>query len=132
MRTVTRLFSRSTGRFVACIAGAVLVLCQTAAAAEACMTGAPSSGNSAVEQPCHDSAQKSGQDEHSACQTQCLSQRAAPAETKVSVPAATDMPALTVRLDQPLFAAHAAPFPKLLTARADSPPLTILHCRLVI
>lgn len=42
------------------------------------------------------------------------------------------MPALTVQPGQPLFAVPAALLPKLLAARAESPPLNILHCRLLI
>jgi len=110
-----------------------LLLCQSAAAANACMLGMQSAAGIAAEQPCHHTAQEPGQDERGAHQTECPTQHAtASADARVSVPAAMDMPALTVRLDQSLFVAHAAPSLQLLTRHPDPPPLSILHCRLVI
>jgi len=97
------------------------------------MLGGQPAAGSAAEQPCHHTAQESGQDEHDAHQTPCPMQHAAAsADARVSVPAAADMPALTVRLDQFFFVAHAASSPGLLATHPESPPLTILHGRLLI
>ena len=116
-----------------CAASALLLLCQSVAVANACMLGMQPAADVAAEQPCHHTAQEPGQDEHGTHQAHCPSEStAASTHAKVSVPAAMDLPALTVRLDQSHFVAHTAPSLQLLTTHPDSPPLSILHCRLVI
>src|SRR5689334_9463765 len=126
------LLSKSAKRWMACIVGALVLPCQSVAVANACMPGLKPLAGGRVEQPCHESDQTSGQDKRGTSEIQCLSQRTAPADTKISVPAVADMPALTVRPGRLFLAVHAAPFPESLTARNEPPPLNILHCRLLI
>ena len=129
---MSQLLSQSAKRLIACIAGVLVLFCQSVAVANACMLGMEPFAGSSLQQPCHDSGQQPGQDKQDSSQIQCLSQRAAPADAKVSVPAAVEVTALTVWPDKFLSLGRASSFPKLLTSRAEPPPLNILHCRLLI
>jgi hypothetical protein len=46
------------------------------------------------------------------------------------VPAAAELPAFIARVDQPTLTVHCASPADYWLARAESPPLTIIHCRL--
>lgn len=127
----TMILSSSLRRVVAGVAGMMLLLCQTAIAAHGCILGAPSPSDSVMLQPCHEAeSEAGGASEHDLCQAHCLSQQAMPAVDKIPAFAAVDLPALTVRLDQPLPTAYAVLVAASLPARAASPPLIIIHCRL--
>jgi hypothetical protein len=118
-------------RVVAAIAGTFLLLCQSAGVAHACTPDAPQWSVNVVHEACHDSAPDDGNTTNDdTCQPHCGSQQASTAQAKVNAPEAADLPVLTARLELPAFAAPCDSPVDYSLARAESPPLTIVHCRL--
>ena len=122
--------SRSARRLLAGIASALLLLSQTVVAVEACVAAVPASSTNAAQSTCHESGSPDGSKcVYDTCQSHCMSQHGAPVTASVAVPTTSGLPAMTARLDPLLPVEHVAQRAKpLLAARADSPPLTILHC----
>ena len=114
------------------ILGLLLLLCQAATVAHACILSAPSSSESVTGQPCHDvDSTTDNPAPDDLCQTHCLAQQTVPAIAKLAVLAAADLPPLTTSLDQPYCtAARATPIKELRLTHVKSPPLPIVHCRL--
>ena len=114
---------------MAAAAGMLLLLCQAAVAAQACMSVAPATAKAAFTQPCHEAGSQSGNMAgHGVHEAYCTAQYASAGIAKPDVMAPSGIAVLTARLDQPLLVARAGPLLVPLTARADSPPLPILHC----
>jgi hypothetical protein len=122
------LLSRRTTRFVAVLAGAFVLLCQTAAAAQACAQAPAVAGEIASAGPCHDAVPQPGDPAGHAFQQNCPAQHASAGFAKLDIPQAADLPGLEV---QPGWL-HAPVRDRLISialpARAEPPPLTILHC----
>jgi len=122
------VLSRPTKRLLAGIAAAFLLLCQTAMAAQACGLTSANAGEHAASEPCHESIFGSGEAPRHTQEQGCPSEYASASFAKLDIPQAADLPALLVQPDRvhtPLLANLNAAAPP---ARAESPPLTILHC----
>jgi hypothetical protein len=122
------LLSRRATRFVAVVAGAFVLLCQTAAAAQACALPPAAASESALAETCHDAVPLSGNAAGHAQHQNCPAHNASAGFAKLDIPQAADLPGLEV---QPVWLR--APVRDGLTsitplARAESPPVTILHC----
>ena len=120
--------SKPARRMVAGIASAFLLLCQSLAMAQACVPAPAVAGESALIQPCHDAASQSGDTAGHAQQHDCPAQYASAGFSKIDVPHALDLPGLAFQpggLAAPARDGWIALAPP---ARAESPPLIILHC----
>ena len=120
--------SRPTRRLLAGIAGAFLLLCQTAMAAQTCCTTWASAGERAATEPCHEGGSHPADAPASSQEQGCPSEYATPSFAKLDVPPVLDLPALPVQperlwTDLPVSLNLAAP-----PARAEPPPLSILYC----
>ncbi len=116
--------SRSARRSVACITGVLFFLCQSAAIAQACLTMTPQPDATAVQQPCHAGG---GQTDSTADGSQAGCQYVSPALSGFDIFATTDLPAITISIDETVHTASAVSFePPLL--RVEPPPHSILHC----
>lgn len=119
---------RSAKRVVAGIAGVFLLLCQTAALAQACAPAPAVAGESTLIAPCHDAALQSGDIAGHAQQHACPAQHASAGVTKIDTAQAVDLTVMEVQprwLPVPAQDNWTALAPP---ARAESPPLIILHC----
>jgi hypothetical protein len=110
------------------IASAFLLLCQTAAAANACAAAPTHAGEVALAELCHDAVPQPGDAEGHAQQHSCPAEHASPSFAKLDIPQAANLPGLAVK---PVW--QRAPLRMglssiALLARAEPPPLTILHC----
>jgi hypothetical protein len=122
------LLSRRTTRFVAVLAGAFVLLCQTAAAAQACALAPAAADERAFAETCHDAASQSGNAAGHAQQLNCPAQYASAGFANLDIPQAADLPGLEVQpawLRAPVRDGLSS---ITLPARAEPPPLTILHC----
>ena len=110
------------------IAAAFLLLCQTAMAAQSCCLTSANAGELAASEPCHESNFGSGEAPGHTQQQGCPSEYASASFAKLDIPQVADIPALLVQPVRThtllLVGLNAAAPP----ARAESPPLTILHC----
>jgi hypothetical protein len=120
--------SRPGRRFVAGIAGALLLLCQTAMAAQACSLAAAAAGESALSGICHDIVPPTGDTPGHAQQQNCPTELLSASFAKLDVPPAVDLPALQVQPAWLQAAAREGLIPIAVPARAVSLPLTIVHC----
>jgi hypothetical protein len=117
--------SRSTRRLVACLIAAFMLLCQSAAIAQACLAQPVDTGAAAVEQPCHgmgngtepDSAAVSGSCQH-----------VSPGSSGFTVFAAADMPVGTVLVAHASAPATQPAFADASLLRVGLPPPRILNC----
>jgi hypothetical protein len=121
---------RSTRAVVALLTAALLLLCQSAAAARACQVGAVSEDVAAGAAPCH--LASDGELPHQSRPSPCDSAQPASDTFKPTVSLAADLPALTAPVRQPAkivesFSCIVAP-----GASGAPPPLRLLHCRLLI
>src|SRR5262245_61089460 len=119
--------SKSFRRLIAVATAALLLACQTAAVVHACDLGTSQPG--ATSEPCHDSGHGNRGDNNAP--KNCQSQHVSPlSPAELGVLAAAALPTFAERVDHCTVAAEmrASLAPQL--ARAESPPLTILHCRL--
>jgi hypothetical protein len=123
----------STRRLIFGIAAALLLLCQTAMAASACMPAFTQAGSGSTQANCHQppDAVADGHAANDSCPSSCRSGHASFEPTKMQVYAAADLPLLTARniLAEP--AARFAILDEPFLARAASPPLPIVLCRLL-
>lgn len=126
-------FSKAARRIVAGLTAVVVMLCQSSALAHACAGNAAPAAATAAQPPCHSAggndAQEPAHDHHPA---QCLSQAASSSPALPEIPPLAGLPALGVpaallRTDGPGLAVSDPP-----PVRGEPPPLTILHCRLLV
>lgn len=121
-------FSRPTKRLLATIAGALLLLCQTAMAAQACGPAPAVAGEIASSTHCHGADPQSGDAPGHALQQTCPSDHATLSFAKLDVPQAADSQAFALHPRPFRAAARDGLIVAALTARAEPPPLSILHC----
>jgi hypothetical protein len=110
---------------VALSAAVLFMACQGTAAVYASSIGIAGSG--AAQGSCHDPGQPAGKiANNNACQANCQSQLTS---SGASVFAATDLPAITTRIDRSIIAvADSVLLPEPPLLRVEPPPLAILHC----
>lgn len=130
IRTMT--LSKPVKRFLAGVASAFLLLCQSAVAAQACALAPAVAGESALAEPCHHSIPRSGNAAGHAQQQNCPAQYASAGFAKLDVPQAADLPALEVQPGWLRASMHDGSKSIAPPARAEPPPLAILHCCLRI
>ena len=122
---------RSSRSLVALVTAMLLLMCQTAFAAQACTHVFTSAAADAISAPCHETPSESASPERQApaASTSCEVAKVLPDGSKLPVFALSDLDSVAVAyLDAP---------PALRTSRAlqtvqavcHSPPLSILHCR---
>ena len=123
---------RSSRSIVALLTAVLLLACQVAFAAQACANGARGSAESTAAMPCHDAEGDHGSPRDAAppAASVCQTNNAVADTVKVPVFALADLPAVAVTYREPV--------PSAAVARArpphvvcSSPPLNILHCRLL-
>ena len=126
------VLTRSSRSLVAFVAAVLLLLCQTALAAQACAhTGAPAQTESAAA-PCHGAGGESPAPEKQLpAPTACEAANALPDGAKMPVFALGDLPTMLVAYEQSAVPGTTARGPQTLDAVCHSPPLSILHCRLL-
>lgn len=113
---------------MAVLAGAFVLLCQTAAAAQACALAPAVAGEIALAGPCHDAAAQPGDAAGHAQQQNCPVQYASAGFVNLDIPQATDLPGLDVQPGWLRAPVRDGLSSIALPARAEPPPLTILHC----
>jgi hypothetical protein len=123
--------TRTSRSLVALITAVLLLMCQTAFAAQACAHAFVAAAADVMSAPCHESSGDSGSAEKDApaAPTTCEVANALPDAGKLPVFALRDLPAVVVtylRLADPQPAALAL---HSVQAVCHSPPLAILHCR---
>ena len=123
--------SRSSRSLVALVTAVMLLACQIAFAAEACAHSLRSVSDSAAAMPCHDAESDRGSPVDTApAASVCQASKAVPDNVKVPVFALADLPAVSVTYIKPLaFIVAARALPAHVVC--SSPPLSILHCRLL-
>jgi hypothetical protein len=105
----------------------LFLACQCVTGASAASAEAGQAGASAAQEPCHGAGGETGKNTDATCQAQCQYQNVSPAPSN-AVHAITDLPAVAIAFDHTADVAPAAPSLMLPLARAESPPLSILHC----
>lgn len=124
--------TRSARRLLAIMASAFLLLCQTTALALVHVPVPAAADETALFAPCHDAVTSSRDSDEHAQRHDCPSQYASAGGAKIDAPQAPELPAIGIAaraLPAPASAGWVAAAPP---ARAAPPPLTILHCRLLI
>ena len=112
---------------VAWLAALLLVMCQTAFAAQACAADLARSSTTTAVAPCHEAAEADSSIPLRAASA-CEATKAVADPAKIPVFGISDIPAVVVAIYEP--AAQAASLaPQHVHAVCYSPPLTILHCR---
>jgi hypothetical protein len=123
------ILSKSLRRYVALSAAVLFMACQGTATVYASSIGIAGSG--AAQGSCHDpggqQTDKTANDK--ACQANCQSQSTS---SGASVFAATDLPAITTRIDRIVAVADSVLLPEPPLLRIESPSLLVLHSRLRI
>ena len=123
---------KSVRRAVALITAALLLLCQVAFAAQACANGIGSVGSApAAQAPCHGVGAEDASGVPAATPS-CEASNALADSAKLPIFDVTDWPAVAIaRLIEPYPLANLASAPQAVNAVCHSPPLSILHCRLL-
>jgi hypothetical protein len=121
--------TRSYRSFVAVLAAFVLLLCQTAFAAEACTNTIAPAAHDGSAAPCHERASSTALPAQLPSPGVCEAQ-AIPDAGKVHVPALTDLPAISIAYERAGVADAVTLAAQAVRPACHSPPLTVLHCRL--
>jgi len=123
---------RRLSKFVVSLLAAILLLlCQTAAAANSCTLPAPGADDAVATEPCHDAGSVTENSPSSdLCESQCASPSPLPGTVKFS-PAATDFLALPPYAEHRYLATYIVPPASFGMTRASPPLLPILLCRLL-
>jgi hypothetical protein len=120
---------RSSRSIVALITAVLLLLCQTAFAAQACGHDFVSTNPSTASVPCHEGMDEGGSMPHTpAAASACDAPKAVAEAVKVPVFSITDFPALPIAHESVAPVTRLS-FTPLVRAACHSPPLTLLHCR---
>ena len=112
---------------VAWLAALVLVMCQTAFAAQACAADLARSSTPSAAAPCHEAADADSSVPARA-PSGCEAAKAVSDPVKIPVFGISDMPAIILAIYEPA-AKVTSLAPQHVQAVCYSPPLTILHCR---
>lgn len=123
--------SRSSRSLIALITALLLLACQVAFAAEACASSMRGMSESMAAMPCHDAEGEHGSPVDQAPATSgCQAGKAVADPVKTPVFALADLPAMRVTyLERVVSSSAARTVPAHVVC--SSPPLTILHCRLL-
>ena len=123
--------TRKPRSFVALVTAILLLLCQTAFAAQACAhTLAPAQTESSSAAPCHGmSGDSTTPTQQAPTTTACEAANALPDPAKVPVFALSDLPSIVVAYEPFSARAGATRREQAVQAVCYSPPLSILHCR---
>jgi len=123
------LLSRSLRRLVAGAVAVLFLACQGAAIVYARAADSQQSG--AAQGSCHEPGQQDSRTtSNNDCQANCQSQHTSSSPSFDNIFATTDLPAITVRIDRIVAVADSALPAERPLLRIESPPLSILHCRL--
>ena len=121
-------FSRSARGLLAAIASASLLLCQTAMAAQACAPAPEAVAEATASGHCHGVADQSGDDPGHVVEQNCPAGYVSASLAKLDIPQAADSLALEIEpawLRAPVRGSLSADAPP---ARAEPPPLILVHC----
>lgn len=121
-------FSFPARRFLAGAACAFLLLCQTAMAAQACGLEPANAGEIGSSQHCHNANGQAREAPNHAFHQTCPSDQATLSFAKLDVPQAADSQAFALHPRPFRAAARDGLIVAAVTARAEPPPLSILHC----
>jgi hypothetical protein len=124
------LLARKSRSVVALLTAVLLLLCQTAFAAQACAHQSARAEATAASPPCHEVAESHGSTApHApASVASCDLAKASADPAKVQVYAVTDLPPVLTTKDQVVLGVS-SPAQQVVHALCYSPPLSILHCR---
>src|SRR5687767_8853457 len=114
---------------IALVTAILLLLCQTAFAAQACAHGMSAASAESASAPCHETADERGSPAKEApASSACEAATAVPDTVKLPLVAVTDLPSLPVVyvMRAPHSASQREPAS---LAVCHSPPLSLLHCR---
>ena len=120
--------TRSSRSLVALLTALMLLLCQTAFAAQACAHTVMPEQPESVAMPCHESADGDA-GEQGLASTTCDAGTALPDAAKVPLLAVTDLPAILVAYAPAAATAIRSVGAQRVQAVCHPPPLSILHCR---
>ena len=109
------------------LAALLLVMCQTAFAAQACASDLARSSTTSAAAPCHEAAEADSSVPLRGAGA-CEATKAVADPAKIPVFGISDMPAVIVAIYEPA-ARVTSLAPRHVQAVCYSPPLTILHCR---
>ena len=128
MRAMT--LSRKSRVSVAWLAALLLVMCQTAFAAQACAADFARTGTTTAVAPCHETAEA---DSHvpARAPSGCEAAQAVSDPVKIPVFDVSDITTVTLAVYPPAVAVSSLAT-RHVQAVCYSPPLTILHCRFLI
>jgi hypothetical protein len=123
--------TRASRSLVALVTAILLLLCQTAFAAQACAHAAvPAPAQSPAAAPCHDmSGGSTTPTKQLPTATACEAAKALPDVAKVPVFALHDLPSVLVAYEPFAAQARLGVHAEAAQAVCYSPPLSILHCR---
>ena len=122
------IFSRSARRLVVGIAGAFLLLCQTALAAQACTLVPEAAAETTASGHCHDVALQSGDKVERVPDHNCPAAHFSASLIKLDIPQIADFPAIEFEprwIRDPVRGGLSELAP---LARAEPPHLTIVYC----
>ena len=120
------LFTRRSRSVVAVVTAVLLLLCQTAFAARVCML-VPDTASAATAAPCHGAAEP----EQAPAPSVCDAGKATADPVQIQVPALADLPAVRIVYADAAESVVANGPTGPVHADCHSPPLTLLHCRLL-
>jgi hypothetical protein len=123
----TMRLSRRPRVLVAWLAALLLVMCQTAFAAQACGADLARGNTTSAAPPCHEATDTDSSVPPRAASA-CEATKAVADPVKIPVFGISDMPAVIVAIHEPA-ARVASLAPQHVQAVCYSPHLTVLHCR---
>ena len=117
---------------VSLLSGMLLLLCQTAFAANSCTLPAVGADDAVATQSCHDASPVTeGAPSSDLCESQCASPSPLPGTVKMSL-ATADFLALPPHAERQYLVTYIVPPPSSGITRASPPLLPIILCRLLI
>ncbi len=126
--------SKAARRIVAGLTAVLVLLCQSSALAHACAGSAAQPAAATAHPPCHhdaggNDAQGPAHDDHP---SQCLSQATSSSPALPEIPLLAGLPALVIRAAALQIGETGLAVSEPPLVRGEPPPLTILHCCLLI
>jgi hypothetical protein len=121
------VLSRSSRSFVASLTAVLLLLCQTAFAAQACAHAVRDAQPESIAAPCHEAASENTGNRVPAASS-CEATKALPDSAKVPVLDLADLPTMLMAYEQAALPGTPSRI-QYVQAVCHSPPLSILHCR---
>lgn len=122
--------ARRSRAFVAIVTAVLVLLCQTAYAARSCAPAAPAP-DAAATAPCHGDAGTAPEPSPRAAHGVCEAAKATAEAAKIHIYAPGELPAMAVAYSGAAAATDPVRASQPLHAVCYSPPLTLLHCRLL-